>query len=150
MMGGSLNLYSLIGIPENADTALIKQAVRMLRRRYHPDVNPAASAEEVTKAINAAWDVLRDPERRLRYDQQLRAERFTRIELARRHYAATPNAKTPYAEESSLQAWISWAGYLRRIGRASTPDPKATIYGRAAAARQAAAESRRRSMDCER
>lgn len=146
-MGGTLNLYSLIGVPENADTVTIKRSVQMLRRRYHPDVNPAASAGEITKAINAAWDVLRDPAQRIRYDQELRAERATRIELARKRYAACPNS-VPVAADSgdtSLLAWMSWAGYLRRIGRASTPDPKATIYGRAAAARQAAAELRKRS-----
>lgn len=146
-MGGILNLYSLIGVAENADTLTIKRSVQMLRRRYHPDVNPAASAGEITKSINAAWDVLRDPAQRIRYDQELRADRATRIELARQRYAVAPNARPAEedAGETSLHAWMSWAGYLRRIGRASTPDPKATIYGRAAAARQAAAELRKRS-----
>lgn len=146
-MGGTLNLYSLIGVAENADTATIKRSVQMLRRRYHPDINPAASAGEITKTINAAWDVLRDPVQRIRYDQELRADRATRIELARKRYAAgpTPNPPEGESEETSLHAWMSWAGYLRRIGRSTTPDPAATIYGRAAAARQAAAELRKRS-----
>lgn len=48
----------------------IKQAYRRLARKHHPDLNPGdKSAEAKFKEINAAYEVLSDPEKRKKYDQ---------------------------------------------------------------------------------
>lgn len=62
--------YKTLGIGRSASEKEIKQAYRKLARQYHPDVNPGnKDAEARFKEINAAHDVLADPEKRKKYDQ---------------------------------------------------------------------------------
>ncbi len=60
--------YEILGIGKNASADDIKKAYRKLARKYHPDVNKAAGAENKFKDINEANEVLSDPEKRNRYD----------------------------------------------------------------------------------
>lgn len=62
--------YSILGVDKKATAKEIKQAYRKLARKYHPDVNPGnKDAEAKFKEINAANEVLSDPEKRKKYDQ---------------------------------------------------------------------------------
>jgi molecular chaperone DnaJ len=61
--------YDVLGIPRNASQAEVKKAFRQLARRYHPDVNQESDASERFKEINAAYEVLNDPDKRARYDR---------------------------------------------------------------------------------
>ena len=61
--------YKVLGVePGDAESA-IKQAYRRLARKYHPDVSKEPDAEARFKAINEAWEVLRDRDRRSAYDE---------------------------------------------------------------------------------
>ena len=72
-----INYYELLGIDPKADAGEIKQAYLEKVKKWHPDKNPhrTAEAEEKTKALNQAYQVLGDPEQRKNYDRMLR---FTR------------------------------------------------------------------------
>lgn len=61
--------YDTLGVKPDAADADIKSAYRRLARKYHPDVSKEAGAEEKFKAINEAYEALRDPERRRSYDE---------------------------------------------------------------------------------
>ncbi len=57
--------YATLGVPPGATTAEIKAAYRTLVKQHHPD---AGGDQRTILALNAAWEVLRDGDRRRRYD----------------------------------------------------------------------------------
>jgi curved DNA-binding protein len=61
--------YEALEVSRDASEDEIRQSYRRLARRYHPDVNKEAGAEDRFKQISEAYDILRDPEKRARYDR---------------------------------------------------------------------------------
>ena len=61
--------YSVLGVEPSAGDAEIKSAYRRLARKYHPDVSKEVGAEDKFKALNEAYEALRDPAKRKAYDQ---------------------------------------------------------------------------------
>ncbi|WP_171132116.1 MULTISPECIES: DnaJ C-terminal domain-containing protein [unclassified Ruegeria] len=61
--------YSVLGVAKDASAAEIKKAYRRIAKDCHPDLKPGdAEAEAKFKAAAAAYDLLKDPETRARYD----------------------------------------------------------------------------------
>lgn len=61
--------YDTLGVKPDATDAEIKRAYRRLARKFHPDVSKESGAEEKFKAVNEAYEALKDVERRREYDQ---------------------------------------------------------------------------------
>lgn len=61
--------YQVLGVSRDATAAEIQRAYRKLARQYHPDVNKAPDAQQKFARINEAYEVLKDPEKRKRYDE---------------------------------------------------------------------------------
>lgn len=61
--------YGILGIARSASVDEVKKAFRKAARKYHPDINTEAGAEAKFKDVNEAYEVLKDPERRMAYDQ---------------------------------------------------------------------------------
>jgi curved DNA-binding protein CbpA len=70
----STNYYKLLGIDSGADQQTVKQAYLAKIKEWHPDKNPdrAEEAEEKTKILNQAYQILGDPGQRKNYDRMLR------------------------------------------------------------------------------
>src|SRR3954453_20726096 len=62
------DLYKVLGVDKKASQDEIKKAYRKLARKYHPDTNKDAGAEERFKEISHAYDVLGDADKRKQYD----------------------------------------------------------------------------------
>lgn len=67
-----LDYFETLGVSRDASDVAIKKAYRKLALQYHPDRNPdSKTAEEKIREINAAYEVIGDPERRKTYERLL-------------------------------------------------------------------------------
>ncbi|XP_055683263.1 dnaJ homolog subfamily C member 1 [Lutzomyia longipalpis] len=66
------NFYSLLGINQNATTAEVKRAFRTLSVIHHPDKTTAEDANEKFRNLVAVYEVLKDTEKREKYDNVLK------------------------------------------------------------------------------
>ena len=80
--------YQLLGLPLTASAEDLRQAFRLLSKRYHPDTTalPRSEAEAAFQQLQQAYGVLSDPVQRRRYDLQLEA--LARLQAS----AAAPQA----------------------------------------------------------
>ncbi|MBI1873051.1 MAG: J domain-containing protein [Acidobacteria bacterium] len=66
-----MDLYAVLGLKRGVPDADIKRAFRRLARRYHPNINPGDKAAELRfRQIAQAYDILTDPARRRKYEEQ--------------------------------------------------------------------------------
>ena len=68
------DLYRVLQVDASADSATIRVAYRALAAVSHPD-HAGAAGESRMRELNAAWEVLGDPERRAAYDAERQANR---------------------------------------------------------------------------
>jgi DnaJ-class molecular chaperone len=101
-----MDYYVVLGIAEDADEETIRSAFRALARRYHPDVGAGSSPVEFQRA-REAYETLVDPERRQRYDRQLRDARARSVVV--RQVIVSP----PYAEPLLSSRGPSFGGSRR-------------------------------------
>lgn len=113
------NYYEILGIRPEATHGEIKHAYRRLVKQFHPDSNPTGSNHDQIAQINAAYEVLRDPQNRQSYDWQLRYQFQTpdisgQSNRAARHQRAAEVQKryqeqrhTGQDTDEHLQAWLN-------------------------------------------
>ena len=69
-MAQFIDYYQTLGVDKSADEKQLKKAFRKLARKYHPDVAPDdPEAEQKFKAVNEAYAVLSDADKRAKYDK---------------------------------------------------------------------------------
>lgn len=136
--------YELLGLKKAATADDIKKAYRKLVRTSHPDLHPDdAGAEARFKAISAAYEILKDPETRARYDageiDGLGAERPQRqyyrdfagagdnTYQQGRGFGADADPGDIFAEILRNRARSSGGGFADRGFSASGPDLRYTL-----------------------
>jgi curved DNA-binding protein len=61
--------YATLGVDKSASKDEVQRAYRKLARKYHPDINKEPEAEARFKDIGEAYEVLKDPDKRTKYDR---------------------------------------------------------------------------------
>lgn len=111
-LADALDPYRTLQVDPEADDEVIRAAYRGLARKYHPDLTTVADAAARMAAINAAWELIGDPDARRRYDRS-RAIRPDPDAPARSSGSTPPSATTaPRPPEEVSRDWTS--------GRSST------------------------------
>ena len=97
-----LSHYERLQVSPQADAEALRQAFRRLSKTLHPDTTtrPAAEAARDFQLLREAYELLVDPDRRRRYDQQLQVQRATVRPIA---------SQSPHTSASS-----SWDGIGER------------------------------------
>lgn len=111
---GHNDYYTVMGLERGATEKEIKMAYRRLARKYHPDLNKEPGVEEKFKELGAAYEVLKDPEKRKMYDQY--------------GVAGAPNQNTGPSEQQYSQAWAN-AGQGFRGAEGIDADLFETLFG---------------------
>lgn len=62
------DFYRILGVNRNASTKEIKSAFRTKAKQYHPDANPGKDTTEQFQDINRAYEVLKNPDLKKKYD----------------------------------------------------------------------------------
>ena len=69
-MATKTDFYEILGVTRDADDKVLKSAFRKLAMQYHPDRNPGDHTAEIKfKEVSAAYECLKDPQKRAAYDR---------------------------------------------------------------------------------
>ena len=134
--------YDLLKVSHRARPEGVRAAYRRLAQKYHPDKNHGnADAERIMAALNEAYAVLSDPERRVRYDRVIADSRMRSREARNRRFAEVQQADAAwpwwllFATISFCTAAVGvsiYKGYVPGAARASTPAATAQVAAAAA------------------
>lgn len=111
-----IDLYNVLGVPPDASAVEIKARFRFLSHAYHPDKfgseNHRRTAEEEFKRINAAYEILSDPEKRSSYDYSCRMKTKSGTPRAPAPSPPPKQPKEPEASPKGTDAALPYPSFL--------------------------------------
>ena len=93
-----MDYYKVLGLIPGAESVVIKAAYRALTKIYHPDKNKDKNAEDRIREINAAYEILSDPEKKSKYDKEIENDQNNANE-------SNFNTKAPFNTGPLEQDW---------------------------------------------
>lgn len=146
-----INHYRTLGVSPDAEEVVIRSAYLALIRRYHPDTGGADADARRAQAITAAWEVLRDPERRAAYDDARQA-RF-QPEMGGVIVAGGPKvrggaaARNVFLLLAAATVGLGWWALQQPLGTNGAPPPRPAATEPAVSIAQEAPEPRIRPSE---
>jgi curved DNA-binding protein CbpA len=127
-MATQTDLYAVLGVAPDCEDFVIQAAYRALMRRYHPDTNSDPEAAQKAQAINDAYAVLGNSQRRANYDSsrgtKSTGQRSEERSQGRAQSGAGPKSPPPpptppentevveFSEGRGLLASLAFLGFL--------------------------------------
>ncbi len=103
-MATKATFYAVLGLDRRCSQEQIRDAYRLLAKRYHPDINQSsAAATRRTRELNNAYETLGEPARRRTYDR----------ELERASQAAAPGRGAKIAHNITQEVRLTVEDFLR-------------------------------------
>lgn len=98
------NYYEVLELSTKASPDMIKQAYRMLSKRFHPDVNKDEGANERYIEVQEAYEVLSDPQQKWQHDQvigsnNMAATHEEEVDWSKQPFNADGTPNTSYYEK---------------------------------------------------
>lgn len=117
------NHYQILGISQQASQTQIKSAYRSLVKQFHPDSQTDDANHDKIVSINAAYEVLGDPQKRRSYDRQLlrsdptRGRETVRQDVYVRREKRTVQVQKDYARHraNERQAELQFERWLKQV-----------------------------------
>ncbi len=120
MTSPRIDLYRILGVTSDADMSTIRSGYRHRARRYHPD---AGGDERRMMALNKAWGILRDPERRAAYDLEQRWPTVSAFAQNGRHPAPPPPVGRAFGTVLDFGRYAGWS-----FGQLAVHDPDYLLW----------------------
>lgn len=128
------NYYEILEVEPDASEEKIKEQYLFQVQAWHPDkftrADQKARAEEITKQINAAYDVLRNPARRAEYDRKLQSSKKTEPKQPQPGQAPPPPhrpAPVPPIMKKTVRS-RGLVGSLGVFGRTRPADDRVRVF----------------------
>ena len=108
MVASTTNHYQTLELKPTATQSEIKQAYRRLAKRFHPDSQQETANHERIIRINAAYEVLSDPQRRKSYDRELTTKSSAYASASTTTTVRTRRRRqTSQAVDAHLEEWLN-------------------------------------------
>ncbi len=112
------DLYKTLEVDRNASIDVIEKAYKVLAKKYHPDLQSTQEskkvAEEKIKKINEAYEILKDNEKRKKYDLELEQEEKRNTVNNTNHNSDYTN--TNYSSSAVNGATYNNVNYKQNVG----------------------------------
>ncbi len=100
------NLYGVLGVSPSASQEQIRTQYRVLVKKYHPDLHPGdTNAAHMMEQVNAAYDIVGNPEERRQYDAEISASSQGWGQAAASSSYGQPEYRDPAPGAGPQSAW---------------------------------------------
>ena len=100
------DLYKILALHRNASADEIKTAYRKLAKQWHPDVNDLPDAKQKFLAIQEAYEILTDTNKKATYDMLFHKKSKSTTRKKTNNKDTTQQAKPKVKQRSDFEIWI--------------------------------------------